>query len=247
MPLPTLDPIPLDAPAKGEAQLAHDTTFTAWDGAFTSMRDVVNQGIDALNQVGAGLPRLPEESLETVLILPLTGDYAAIRRNANACGDVRDALHTWGDNILRISLGVGPGWSGQAAAAYLLRVNAFGLAARAIGETVGLGATVFDGIARVSERIGIQVERLVVELGKTLARLGRRLLSKVAGPAGWAAFAGELLLKGLDAVTDIVDDVRRVLELIEALRDLRDVVTAWVAEQRERLELFRELPSLLRA
>ncbi|WP_244930004.1 hypothetical protein [Nocardioides sp. W7] len=247
MPLPTLDRIPLEAPDKGQAQLTHDATFTAWDDAFTTMRDVVNHGIDALNHVGAGLPRLPEESLESLLILPLTGDYATIQRNAAACVDVRDALHAWGDNILRISLAVDPAWHGQAAAAYLLRVNAFGLAARGIGETVRLGAIVFEEIAKVSERIGIEVERLVVELGKTLVRLGRRLLSKIAGPGGWAAFAGELLLKGLDAVTDIIDDVRRVLELIDHLRELRDVVVDWVEEQRHRLGLFRDLPSLVRS
>lgn len=246
MPLPELAEIRLDPPGRGSAELAHDATFTSWDEAFTTMRDVANRGIDAVNHAGAGLPRLPEGSLEELLILPLSGDYGAIRQNAAACQDVRDALHTWGDNILRISLGVDPAWGGQAAAAYLLRINAFGLAARAIGETVGRGAAVFEVIAEVSERIGIQVERLVVELGRTLARLGRRLLSKIAGPAGWGAFAAELILRGLDAITDIIDDIRRVIELIDELRGLHEVVTDWVREQRERLELFRDLASLVR-
>lgn len=247
MAVPTLAEIRLETPGRGEAQLTHDATFTAWDEAFSTMRDVVNQGIDAVNQAGAGLPRLPEGSLEELLILPLTGDYGAIGQNAAACHDVRDALHTWGDNILRISVAVDPGWGGRAASAYLLRVNAFGLAARGLGEVVGRGSAVFDEIARVSERIGIQVERLVVELGKTLVRLARRILSKVGGPAGWAALAAELLLKGLSAITDIIDDVRRVLELVETLRDLHDSVRGWVREQRERLELFADLPALVRS
>ena len=244
--LPSLAEIRLEAPERGEAQLRHDATFTAWDDAFSTMRDVVNCGIDALHQVGVGLPRLPEGSLEELLILPLTGDHGAIRQNAAACHDVRDALGTWGDNVLRLGLAADPAWGGRAAAAYLLRVQGLGVAARAVGEVVGRGSIVLDEVARVSERLGIEVERLVVELGKTLVRVARRILAKVGGPVGWGIFALEVATKGLDAVMDIVDDVRRVLELVEVLRDLHDSVTAWVVRQRERLELFAELPALVR-
>lgn len=247
MPVPTLMSIRLEEPDRGGKQLDHDATFTAWDEAFTTMRDVVNHGIDAVNHAGVGLPRLPEGSLEELLILPLTGDYATIGQNAAACIDVREALHDWADNLARLSVGVEPGWGGAAASAYLLRVNALGLAARGLGETVRIGAIAFEEIARFSERIGIEVERLVVELGRTLVRLARRILSKVSGPAGWGAFAAELLLKGLDAITDIIDDVKRVLELIETLRDLHGTVVDWVHQQQDRLELFRGLPSLVRS
>lgn len=245
MTLPTLAPIRLEKPDKGTAMLTHDATFTAVNEALTTMRDVANRGIDAINHAGAGLPRLPEGDLYDLLIAPLAGDYATIQQNTAACLDVRDALHTWGDNILRISLAVEPAWGGQAATAYLIRVNVLGLAARAIGETVRLGAMVFEQIAVFAERIGIEVERLVVELGRTLVRLARRLLSKVAGPAGWASFAAELVLKGLDAVTDIINDIKLVVELIGALRELYDAVVDWVRETRDRLELFRDLPSLV--
>ena len=54
----------------------------------------------------------------------------------------------------------------------------------------------------------MRVEELVVELGEAMGRLARTLLARVAGPAGWAAFGDEVALKGLDAFTDIVDDVR---------------------------------------
>lgn len=245
MAVPTLVSLRLETPDRGEKQLDHDATFTAWDDAFTIMRDVVNRGIDAANHAGAGLPRLPEGSLEELLILPLTGDYQTIGQNAAACADVRDALHRWADNLARLSVAVEPDWGGRAAAAYLLRVNALGLAARGLGETVRAGAIVFEEVAKFSERIGITVERLVVELGRTLVRLARRILSKVSGPAGWAAFAAELVLKGLDAITDIIDDVKRVLELVETLRELHDTVVDWVHEQQDRLELFRSLPSLV--
>jgi hypothetical protein len=245
MALPTLAPVELRKPEKGEDSLTHDGTFTAIDDALTTMRDIANRGIDALNHAGAGLPRLPEGDLYGLLIAPLTGDYAVIQQNTAACLDVRDALDTWGDNILRISVAVAPSWGGEAATAYLLRINALGLGARAVGEAVRAGAVVFDEIAIFSERIGIQVEKLLVELGKTLLRLGRRLLAKLGGPGAWAAFAAELVLKGLDAVMDIIDDVKAVIELIGALRDLYDAVVEWVSRTRHRLSVLHDLPGLM--
>lgn len=247
MGVPELVDLRLEPPPRGDAALVHDATFLAWDRTFSTLRDTVNLGIAALNSAGAGLPRLPEESLEELVVLPLTGDYGAIRQNATACRDVRDALHTWGDNLARISVGLDPAWGGLTATAFFLRMHAFGLVARGFGEVVASGSAAFERIATVSERIGIRVEKLVVELGKALARLARRLLSKVVGPAGWAAFAAELVVKGLDAVTDIIDDVRLVLDLLGTLLELRDVVRDWVAEQRERLELFAALPALIRS
>jgi hypothetical protein len=245
MPVPTLVSIRLETPDRGGQQVDHDATFEAWDETFSVMRDVANRGIDVANQAGAGLPKLPEGSLEELLILPLTGDYATIGQNAAACLDVRDAMHRWADNLVRLSVAVEPGWGGQAASAYLLRVNALGLVARGLGETVRMGAIVFEEIAKFAEQIGVAVEGLVVELGQTLVRLARRILSKVSGPAGWASFAAELVLKGLDAITDIIDDIKRVVKLIALLRDLYDTVVDWVHEQQDRLELFRSLPSLV--
>lgn len=240
-----LAPIRLAPPAYGDPALAHDATFSSWDRSLSAMRDVVNLGIGALNQAGAGLPELPGGSLEDYLVLPLSGDYGAIRQNAEACHQVHDALATWAGNLARLSIGFDPGWDGQAAASFFVRLNAYGLLARGLGEIVGRGSAVFDEIARISEQIGIEVERLIVAFGKALARLVRRLLEKVAGPVGWAAFALELVTHGLDAVTDIVDDVRLVLSIVDTLRDLRETVSDWAAQQHDNLGMFAELSALL--
>lgn len=245
MALLDLAPIRLDAPAYGDRALAHDATFSSWDRSLSTMRDVVNLGIGALNQAGAGLPELPGGSLEELLVLPLSGDYGAIRQNAEACHQIHDALATWGGNLTRLSIALDPRWDGRAAGAFFLRLNALALLARGLGEVVGRGSVVFDEIAAGSERIGIEVERLVVAFGKALARLVRRLLEKVAGPIGWAAFALELVTEGLEAVTDIIDDVRLVLRIVDTLRDLRETVSDWASEQRDRLGLLAELPALL--
>ena len=245
MAVPTLVEIGLDPPPLGTRQLQHDATFTAWDTTFSELRDVVNLGIDALNKAGAGLPRLPEESLEELIVRPLSGDYAAIRQNAHACGDVRAALHVWADNLIRLSVGVDPAWGGQAAAAYVVQVNLLGLAGRAVAELVGAGAGVLEAVAGFAERLAVEVERLLVDLGQALFRLVAKISAKVSGPLGWAAFATELVTRGLAAVTDIIDDVRLVVDLVNTLLDLRATVTAWVSEQRERLALFAELPALM--
>ena len=235
----------LAVPDPGARALDHDATFTGWDHTFSTLRDVVNHGIRLLNHAGAGLRELPGESLEELLVLPLTGDYGRIRQNADACGRVRLALDTWGGNFARISLGLDPRWDGLAAASFFARMQVCDLLARALGEVVGRGAAVFEEIATMSEAIGVVVERVIVALGRLLARLARKVLEKVAGPAGWTAFAVELATKGLHAVTEIVEDVELVLSLIAAARDLRDTIREWAEAQRQRLGLFSDLPALV--
>jgi hypothetical protein len=235
------DPLRLSPPAEGDRMLRHDPEFVALDAGLSGIRDVVNAGIDALNSVGAGLPKLPEGSLEELLIQPLTGDYQAIRQNAEATHQVRDALATYSGNVVRLSVAVDPRWGGKAATAYLLRLGVHAAAARGAGELVARTSVVFDHIADFSERLTVEVETLVVELVETGARLVRQLLTRLLGPTGWAAFLAEFAVKGFDAVTDIIDDIRRLLEIIERLRTLRGDVEAWVAEQRARLEALLDL------
>ena len=238
-----LDPTPLDLsePDGGGRTMRHDAEFVALDEKLCGIRDVVNTGIDALNEVGAGLPRLPEGSLEDLLVRPLTGDYPRIRQNAEAVHQVRDALLTYGDNVLRLSLATDPRWGGRAASAYLLRLQGRALAAHAAGRLVDRGAVVFDEIADFSEKLAIRVEEMIMDLVERGERLVRKLLTRVSGPLGWAVLATEVATKGLDAITDLIDDVRTILAIIEELMAMKDDVSAWVDEQRSRLALFEEL------
>lgn len=238
------DPVDLPEPATGGRELRHDAGFVALDAGLSALRDTINLGIGALNQAGVGLPRLPEGSLEELLVLPLTGDYRRIRQNAEATHQVERALATYAGNVHRLSLAVDPRWGGQAASSYLLRVTAHGLAARGLAELVGEGSVVFDTIADYSERLGIEVEELVAELAERGRRVVRRLLTRVAGPAGWGVFALEVATQGLDAVTDIVDDIRRILEIVDRLLALKEEVAAWVEEQRALLEVLLGLPDV---
>ena len=243
-----LDATPLDlgAPQLGGHTRTHDAEFEALDSALCGIRDTINLGIDALNHAGLGLRKLPDGSLEELLVMPLTGDYRRIRQNALATGQIRDALRTYSENAARLSLGVSPRWGGEAAAAFLLRVNGHALAARGLGLLVAEAAPLFDVVADGSERLAIEVEELVMELLERGERVVRKLLSRVAGPTGWAMWAAELALKGFDAVTDIVEDIERILWIIDRLLEMKDEVVGWVEEQRERLQILLDLVDLAR-
>ncbi|MEZ0579639.1 hypothetical protein [Nocardioides sp. MH1] len=238
------EPLDLAAPDLGGETIEHDEEFEALDDTLCRIRDVVNKGIDALNHAGLGLRKLPEGSLEELLVIPLTGDYRRIRQNATATGRVRDALDVYAGNASRLSLATSPQWGGEAAAAFLLRLNGHALAARGLGLLVAEAAPAFDLVADQCEHLAVEVEKLIMELVERGEHLVRKLLERVSGPAGWAAWGAELALKGFDAVTDIIEDVERILWIIDRLLDMKGEVTSWVAEQRERLSSLKELVDL---
>lgn len=241
------DPVALPTPALGEKLLRHDTEFRAIDRTFDAIRDAVNKGIDVLNDLGFGVRRLPEESLEELVVLPLTGDYRVIRQNAHAVRHVEAALAVYARNTARLALATDPRWGGEAASSYLLRLGRHAAAARASGELVALAAPAFEEVAEFSERLAVEVEHLLVELVERGRRLMARLLARAAGPAGWGVFAIEVALKGADAVTDLVDDARRLIAIIDRLVAMKGEVAGWVEEQRERLDLLRDLAVVARS
>jgi hypothetical protein len=236
----TLVPVELPEPPLGERLVAHDSQFTAVDRGWSLLRDAINDGIRLANSVGAGLPLLPTESLEELLVLPFSGDYRAIRRNANACGQVRDAFEVWGDNFPRVGLAVASCWTGAASAALLGRLALFAVAGRAVGSVVGAGAAVFEEIATVCERLAVRVEHELAVLGRLLLRLSRRLLEAVCGP-GVASLALEVAVHGWSVISDIVHDICLVHTLISDLLTLQATVSGWVTDWRARLGLFTDL------
>lgn len=235
------DELPLPTPGLGEQRLRHDTEFRALDRTFDGIRDVANVGIDALNELGCGLRRLPEQSLEELVVMPLTGDYRRIRQNAEAVRHVDAAMAVYARNTLRLALATEPRWGGAAASSYLLRLGRHAAAARAAGRLITLAVPVFEEVAEHSERLAIEVEELVVELVEKGRRLVTRLLARVSGPAGWAVLAADVALNGLDAVTDLVEDARRLVAIIDRLIEMKGELVAWVEEQCARLALLREL------
>lgn len=241
------EPLELPTPALGEAELVHDAEFRALDATFDKVRDVVNLGIDTLNDLGFGLRRLPEESLEELLVLPLSGDHHRIRQNADAVRHVEAALVRYAANTARLAGAADPRWGGDAAAAYLVRLGVHAGVARGCAEVVTVAIPVLGEVAEVAERTAVEVEELVVELVEKGRRLMTRLLARVAGPLGWGVLAADVALHGIDAVTDLVDDARRLIAIIDRLTEMKGELAAWVEVQQERLELLREVGDVARA
>lgn len=235
----------LAVPPERDGSLKHDATFEAWEEAISGTRDVVNRMIGVLDGLGIHLPTLPEESLRSLFVDPLVGDLTAIRRNADSCAVTRDALRRVALNLGLIGAWSVPVWDGRAAWAFRGALAVRAARTEALAELVGAGWFVLDEIAGVVEHLQVEVEALVVELGEVLARVTARILSRVSSPLGWSVFGAEFVVKGFDAVTDVVDDLRRVWELIDTLMTRQEEVAAWVQTQQERLDTLLSLRDLV--
>lgn len=237
----------LAAPPERGGTLRHDADFEAWEGAVEGAREVVNRMVGVLGGLGVHLPALPEVGLRTLLVDPLVGDLTAVRATADSCVVTRDALRRVALNLGIIGAWSVPVWEGRAAEAFRAALVVRAVRVEAFAELVGAGWYVLDEIAGVMEHVQVEVEAAVAELGEVLLRVVARILSRVSSPVGWGVFALEFGLKGLDAVTDIVDDLRRVWEIIDALIARQEEVAAWAQTQQERLDAVLSVAAMVRS
>lgn len=235
----------LVAPEPGPDRLDHVEDFERWDEVFCGARDTINKVVDLINDLAGTvgnplpclpLPRLPDGTLGDYLVKPLAGDYGRIRANANACEIADRAMRVWSSNFAILAAGATPlHWDGAAKAAYVGKVAGFALLARGVGAVVAQGAIVFDAIALGSEAIAVEVERLVVALGKVLYRLAKTIAKRFSGLLGLAQLGYDVLKDGFGVITDVVDDIELAVRLITECRELIERAKAWVAVQQERL------------
>ncbi|GAA4672525.1 hypothetical protein [Nocardioides nanhaiensis] len=242
-----LQDLALDEPERPEdGQLNHNEQWESLSGGYDSLRDTINTGIDRINSLGVvSIDRLPETSLDEFVVYPLSGDYLAIGGNANACNQVQTDMSTWGMNFTLVSGEVTLALQGQVEASLIAHINAYNAVMQAIGLVVGAGSEVFDSIALVSERIAVQVENALVTMLRILGRVSAKIATRVLGWFGWAMLAKDIIERGAEAITDIVDDVRTCIEIIQACFDLKDAIEAWAEEQAQRLETFQEIQDLM--
>jgi len=243
---PWVSDLALVEPTLGEKALHHNADFVAWDDTFDVVRDTVNFGIRQLNHVGAGLPLLPEESLEELLVQPLSGDCAQIRQNADAARIAARAFGQWSRHVGLLGVQVAPVWGGEAGTAFVGAVGGYAVAAGGADLLLAGGAAALELLATFSERIAITVERALVRLGQVLRRLAERVAEKLAGLAGMAKLVWDVVSDGLGALTDIIDDIRLVLDLVDELRSLFDEVRTFVSDVEDRLRPLLGVPDLVR-
>lgn len=236
----------LEPPGEGQDTMPHNKEWEAVTDTFDGIRDTINEGIDKLNGLpGVSITRLDERGLDDWLVYPLSGNYLAIQGNAEACGIVRDGMNTWGNNFSKLSGKVAFALKGQVEASLMVHLNLYNLVMRAVGGVVSSGKVVFDAIARVSERIAVAVENVLVTMAKTLLRVSTKIASRVLSWVGWVALAVEVAERGMAAITDIVDDVQTCIEIISACWDLKESIEAWAEECAGRLEAFEEIVTLV--
>ncbi len=239
----------LTAPGDGDAQLpGHDKEYTAIADAWDTTRDTINAGINKINSIipGEGIPTLQYESLDNYVVYPLSGNYRKLQGNAAACTTTKTVMADWGMNFTKLSGKVTLALQGDTEVGIIAQLNLYNLVMRSIGVVIGGGAGVFNGIARMSERIAIRVEKALVVMGKKLLKLLAKITSRLAGVWGWMLLAKELLEKGLDAVMDLYHEAVECIEMIDACFDLVDEIRAWAEEQAAALETFNQLVDIIK-
>jgi hypothetical protein len=237
----------LGSPADGGSSMEHDARFDAAAAAWDKARDTINDGIGLLNGLGAGITPLTELGLRDYLVYPLAADYTAIGRNANACKDIDKGFDAWARNLRQLAAKTPQSLEGETGAAVAATFLAFGRAMDLAGDALAKGALAFEGIARVSEKIAVEVEKVLVLLGTKITELATKVGSRLipfAGELQMAFHALEDLFSGgspLDQFKDIIDDIETVRGIIEDCLDLKKTIRAWAQAQAGRLESFHDV------
>ena len=233
-------------PPVGEASLQVPKDWETWDALYVEIRD----GLDVLRSVaelipGVDLPELPGGSLADLVVTPFSGDWNRVRAHGDACVTLGRGMDGLGRNLAAIPLDLAPHWAGATTLAFAGHHAGYGLAAAAAGRVVAQGTWVFEGIARVSQRVGEAAIRLLTRLGQLLIKAVRQLRRRVLPLVGWLTTVRDLVVDGLGPVLDLVRDVVEIVESVRDLVALAEEVRAWVEVQVERLRVFTQLRSVL--
>lgn len=228
-------------PEPGDETLNHNNAFDAAAATWDSARDTINWGIDLINGLGVEVTRLSEKSLRDYIVFPLSANYAQIQENASACRMVDGAMSTWGMNFTHLSGKVHLGLEGQASVALLAQLNLYHAVMRTVGLGIGRGSVVFDQIALMSERIAVEVEDVLVILGKKLGKLSSKIASRFVPGLGWVLLAADIVRTKGAVIQDILDDIAQCRQIIDDCFDLVEEIRAWAETQADRLDKFREV------
>ncbi len=236
----------LVAPEPGSETLNHNNAFDAAAQTWDTARDTINWGIDQLNGLGLGIGRLSELSLRDYIVYPLSANYAQIQANASACRIVDDAMSQWGMNFTNLSGKVVLGLEGQAQLALVAQLNLYHAVMKGVGAGVGAGSAVFDDIALMSERIAVEVEDVLVILGKKLGKLSSKIAAKFVPGLGWALLAMDIIRTKGAIIQDVLDEIEQCRQIIDDCFALVDEIKAWAETQAERLAKFQEILDVVR-
>lgn len=236
----------LVAPAVDTSTLDLPADWRTWDYYFQKVRDAINTFASVADQVPhVDLGRLPEGSLAHVLIKPFCGDWDRIRANGTASVAAADAMAAASGNVALTPVFLLDGWQGRAALAASVHVEGYALVTRGLAEVVRAGKLAFAGVGRMSQEYGEAAIRIITPLGRLLVRVVGKIMSRLGGWVGWLKTAAEVATDGLERVRDIYEDIRRIIQLVRDLIELKSQIEDWVAEVRAQLAVLLELPEIV--
>ncbi len=236
----------LSEPAMGEAALKHNESFTKFNDVYKDVVGDINKFIRLLRDVGATfLHEIPWEDLYAELVVPLAGDYGKIGQNGDACSKLASGMHAWAGNVDRLRSGADDVWDGRAAEAFGSQMVQYTLVMDGVAEAMRLGNLVFKGVGRISEKLGVLVEDVIVKGAELIWKVSKKVAAKVSGWFGWASLVYDMATDGFEYFRDLYEDIQTCVNLIQNCFNLKDSVEAWAEAERARFEAFLQVPSIM--
>ena len=236
----------LTPPEQVESHLKVPPEWKTWDSLFQTVRDAINEFIDVANHVpGIDLKPLPGGNLNDLVIKPFTGDWDRIRMNGEACKILEKGVDGYAKNTLAIPIDMGPHWTGQAAVAFSGVATVFGVVMDRVGNVMAKGQLVYEKIGRVSQRIGETAIKVIVSLGKLLGRLASKIAQRFSNWIAWVKTTADVIANGLEPVMDIYNGVKRVIDLVDHVFEMKTRVEEYIDRMNKALEVFTHIPDVV--
>jgi hypothetical protein len=236
----------LVAPEVGAAVPRVPKEWEAWDHLYEVARDGANLLLAVIDKLpGVDVPRLPGGTLADLVVKPLSGDWDRIAAHGDAAERWAQGMRGVAANLAVVPAGLGSVWEGEAAVAFRLRHAGFAAAIGLAAELSHTGRLLFEGLGRMSLRLGERVIELLTRLGRVLIRLARKVGQRLAPYVGWALSVKEVLVDGLGPILDIIEDLREVVGLVQDPIELVALIQEWLAEIKTGLHTLLEFGDLL--
>ncbi len=236
----------LKPPEQIDTKVNVPSDWKTWDNLFQTIRDTINEFIEVANLVpGIDLEQLPGGSLNDLVIKPFTGDWDRIRMNGEACKILKEGVRGLSKNTLAIPIDMERHWSGKAAFAFSGVAIAFGVIMDRVANVLAKGQLVYEKIGEVSRKIGQTAIKVIVALGKLLGRLVGKIAQRFASWIGWVKTTAEVIAHGLEPVMDIYNGVKRVVDLVQHILELKTRVEEYVDRMTKALEVFENIPNVV--
>jgi hypothetical protein len=239
-------PASLTPPEQISSKLDVPREWKSWDELFQTIRDTINDFIDVANKVpGIELQQLPGGSLADLVIKPFTGDWDRIRMNGEACTILKKGVQGLSKNTLAIPIDMSPHWTGRAAVAFSAVATVFGVVLDSVANVMAKGELVYAKVGRVCQRIGETAIKVIVALGKLLGRLAGKIAQRFAHWLAWVKTAADVIANGLEPVRDIYNGVRRVIDLVDHIFEMKARVEEYVDRMTQAFEVFTDIPAVV--